>query len=244
MSQSDDKWDYSYNQDEAIVWEYFYKCIVDSFLRINFILSGKCILDAGCGDGELLKRLFNELREKNNLPDKCCGIDNSADAIKSAKNKLDAHFSITFDLRLGDIIKSFPWPDETFDLILSNVVFHNFEKKELALKEIIRVLKPNGTFIVWDVLKISDEDIADIKDRERGRRRFRLSGTERQINKFLDMIPDTNDKRTIGYAFEKEYVIGLDAFKKILNDNGMCIKNCVFDASPFVHMISAQKESF
>ncbi len=47
-----------------------------------------------------------------------------------------------------------PFPDNTFDVILSNLVLHNIhgkEKRREALHEIVRVLKPGGRIAILDL---------------------------------------------------------------------------------------------
>jgi ubiquinone/menaquinone biosynthesis C-methylase UbiE len=45
--------------------------------------------------------------------------------------------------------------DKSVDLIVSNFVLHEFSDSEIIIKEIIRVLKPNGFLIIVDFLKDS-----------------------------------------------------------------------------------------
>ena len=58
-------------------------------------------------------------------------------------------FGITLDLYEG---ATFPYPDNSFDKVFSSLVFHQLdaETKLYCLKEIYRVLKPNGNLIIGD----------------------------------------------------------------------------------------------
>jgi ubiquinone/menaquinone biosynthesis C-methylase UbiE len=56
-------------------------------------------------------------------------------------------------IQTGDI-RSLPYPDKTFDAIISSLVIHNIpdEKgRERALSEMLRVLKPGGRFALFDI---------------------------------------------------------------------------------------------
>lgn len=88
------------------------------------------ILDAGCGEGFTLNKLF-----QNKIGSKLEGIDFSKDAISLGK-KIHPHLS----LRQGDIYK-LPYKDNSFDLVLSTEVLEHLKEPEKALKEIIRVSK-------------------------------------------------------------------------------------------------------
>jgi len=44
-----------------------------------------------------------------------------------------------------------PFPDRTFDFIFSNGSLHEWEQPEAVFKEIFRVLKPEGVFLVSDL---------------------------------------------------------------------------------------------
>ncbi len=40
-----------------------------------------------------------------------------------------------------------PYDDETFDLVVGHAVLHHIPDVELALREVLRVLKPGGRFV-------------------------------------------------------------------------------------------------
>ena len=89
------------------------------------------ILDIGCGKGFLL---FDFLKI---LPDaEIFGIDISRYAIENSKNE------IRNKLQVGTAT-NLPWPDNTFDLVISINTLHNLHNYELdpALREMVRVGK-------------------------------------------------------------------------------------------------------
>ena len=53
----------------------------------------------------------------------------------------------------GDAVK-LDFPDETFDLVTSNYVYHNImgKDKQALLLETLRVLKKGGTFAIHDLM--------------------------------------------------------------------------------------------
>ena len=101
---------------------------------------GLRVLDVGCGTGTDLK-LYQQAG--------CdvSGVDLSAAMLKAARKSL----GVGADLRPGDAEK-LPFPDETFDLILSTYTLHTIARARRAavLRELARVLKPCGTLLLTD----------------------------------------------------------------------------------------------
>jgi ubiquinone/menaquinone biosynthesis C-methylase UbiE len=101
------------------------------------------ILDLGCGNGRLLE-LFK------GLDIDYVGVDGSEKLIEIAKKKyLQAKFQKANVLNL-------PFKDNYFDKVFCIAVFHHIPSQELRirfLKEIKRVLKPNGVLVlsVWSL---------------------------------------------------------------------------------------------
>ena len=97
-------------------------------------------LDLGCGTGEMLKLIIQKDAHKE-----LCGIDLSEEMLAVAKSKLPEQVK----LLLGDS-ESLPFPDNTFDVVYCNDSFHHYPAPQNVLKEVHRVLKPGGTFLMGD----------------------------------------------------------------------------------------------
>lgn len=100
-------------------------------------LETKSILDIGCGNGYMLKTL----REKCN---DCVltGTDLSS-MIRSSKNK-EKDLSIRF---VPAVCHKLPFEDNSFDVVISSLMFHWVDHLKKICTEIYRVLKPGGNFI-------------------------------------------------------------------------------------------------
>lgn len=62
------------------------------------------------------------------------------------------------EVRDGDA-RDLPFPEATFDLVLSSSVIHNIKDKpgrEKALAEMVRVLKPGGTIYISDIFHLTE----------------------------------------------------------------------------------------
>jgi len=102
------------------------------------------VLDAGCGTGRHLRALAK-------LPDlMIVGIDrNNADlndALTSLKNMPDA-LSGNYLVTRADINK-LPFDSASFDSVICSEVLEHIPQHEEALKELVRVLKPQGSLVI------------------------------------------------------------------------------------------------
>ena len=92
-------------------------------------------LDLGCGTGNYIFEL-----KKRNF--KIVGMDISKEMLKIALKKFPE-----VPLIRADAYK-IPFKSNVFDLVLSITVFEFIKKPEEVLKEIYRILKPGGEFII------------------------------------------------------------------------------------------------
>lgn len=73
------------------------------------------------------------------------GIDLSEKMLHVAKSKLPEQVK----LLLGDS-EALPFSDNTFDVVYCNDSFHHYPAPMNVLREVHRVLKPGGTFLIGD----------------------------------------------------------------------------------------------
>jgi len=112
---------------------------------IDYTRSGDKVLDFGCGNG----RLLGAFGQKN-IKTEYIGLDNSEGLIEEAKKKFpQADFQVSKSPKI-------PFPENNFDRVYSIAVLHHIPSNDLradALREIKRVLKPNGLLIltVWNL---------------------------------------------------------------------------------------------
>jgi rhamnosyltransferase len=93
-------------------------------------------LDLGCGSGETSGHL-----KKIGKFQWVCGVEGSPDAAILARQKLD-------EVLEGDIEKiGYPFPDESFDLILTLDILEHLVDPWSTLQELYRLLKPGGVII-------------------------------------------------------------------------------------------------
>jgi demethylmenaquinone methyltransferase / 2-methoxy-6-polyprenyl-1,4-benzoquinol methylase len=104
----------------------------------------KAILDVATGTGDLAILLSQIDTEK------IVGLDISAGMLEIGKQKIAArNLSGRIEMVLGDGEK-IPFEDNTFDAITVAFGIRNFENLEAGLSEILRVLKPEGQFVILE----------------------------------------------------------------------------------------------
>jgi demethylmenaquinone methyltransferase/2-methoxy-6-polyprenyl-1,4-benzoquinol methylase len=102
------------------------------------------ILDIATGTGDLAL-----LMSETNAT-KIVGLDISAGMLDVGRKKIDQkNLSNKIEMILGDSEKM-PFDDNTFDAITVAFGVRNFETLEKGLLEILRVLKPNGVFVILE----------------------------------------------------------------------------------------------
>lgn len=93
---------------------------------------GERILDVGCGDGQLSKRIAAGGAEVQ-------GVDASAEMVSSACLR-----GVAAEQAIAEAL---PFPDATFDAVFSNAALHWVRGQHAMMREVHRVLKPGGRFV-------------------------------------------------------------------------------------------------
>ncbi len=123
--------------------------LLDQILKSRY-KKGDIILDAGCGRGRNLQWFYNYNFEIH-------GVDNNVDCITEVKNK---YTNLRANLSVSEV-ENLSFNTAYFDHIICNAVLHfaeNTEHFKAMFSELIRVLKPNGTFFIRMTSDIGIED--------------------------------------------------------------------------------------
>lgn len=106
------------------------------------------VLELGCGKG--INTIY--LAEKNNTS-QFYGIDISKEQLRRAKKKGKTHKNIHFDC--GNF-QQIPFEDNMFDVVFGIETLCYSDNLDALLKEVYRVLKKEGKFIVYDGYRVPD----------------------------------------------------------------------------------------
>uniref|UniRef100_A0A0C9S4D3 TSA: Wollemia nobilis Ref_Wollemi_Transcript_25345_1465 transcribed RNA sequence n=1 Tax=Wollemia nobilis TaxID=56998 RepID=A0A0C9S4D3_9CONI len=130
----------------------------------------KTALDVGCGRGILLNAVATQLKKEGSCG-RVVGVDLWLDAQRTMSTTLrtaaieGVQEKVT--CRSGDA-RNLPFSDNYFDVVVSGVFLHTVGKefgfkssaaaaeRNKALQEIVRVLKPGGTAVVWDLVCVPE----------------------------------------------------------------------------------------
>ncbi len=112
--------------------------------------TGETVLDLGCGGGVdaiIASRLVGETGH-------VYGLDMTAAMLALAKENAETAGArnITY---LEGLIEDIPLPDASVDVVLSNCVINFSDDREAVLREALRVLRPQGRFVVSDIVEFA-----------------------------------------------------------------------------------------
>jgi SAM-dependent methyltransferase len=117
----------AYGQNGAFVHE-----LAGGVLELLAAQPGEKILDLGCGDGQLTKRIA--------AAGACVlGVDASPQMVAAARA-----LGITVDEASAELL---PHADGSFDAVFSNAALHWVRDQDAMMAEVHRVLKPGGRFV-------------------------------------------------------------------------------------------------
>lgn len=103
------------------------------------------VLDIACGTGELERLLLED-----NPAQHITGVDISEQMLIQAQQKLKSYLHVSFKRAAASAL---PFPDKSFDVVVSANAFHYFSDPTTALAEMRRVLKSDGKVIILDWCK-------------------------------------------------------------------------------------------
>ncbi|MBP1727217.1 MAG: Methyltransferase type 11 [Deltaproteobacteria bacterium] len=127
---------------EAAVASY---CGVGNPFTLGEIHAGETVLDIGCGGGvDTFVAAFLV-----GLTGQAVGIDATPEMLERARrNHLEVPLArVAF---LPASAEDLPFRDQRFHVVISNGVFNLIPDKARALTEVLRVLKPEGRFMIAD----------------------------------------------------------------------------------------------
>jgi ubiquinone/menaquinone biosynthesis C-methylase UbiE len=121
-------------------WSFYVDATTRATMARVDLSAADAVLDVGCGTGELLVRLSAKYPTA-----RLTGLDPVPEMLAVARSKL----SDKVDLRTG-WANQLPWPEGTFDVVVSCNMFHYITHPVAAVREMERVLRPGGRIVITD----------------------------------------------------------------------------------------------
>lgn len=163
------------------------------------------ILDAGCGPG-----FFSVLLSK--AGHEVTGIDGSEGMLEHARANAKA-YGATPKLLQGDF-GALPFPDATFDLVVSRNVTHIIREHLKVYAEWLRVLKPGGVLLIFDAnwhLPYQPGPVREeaIRREREGLEKYGRGYTHDGSYEYIDSELNPENYRVFGNAQRPDYDIGV-----------------------------------
>lgn len=147
-------------------------------LSFSPTLDAARVLDIGCGGGETLARM-SKLVQHGHL----VGVDYSQTSVGMSTRKNAA------DIKAGKMeilcasVERLPLPDDSFDFIITVESFYFWPSPVKNLREVLRVLKPGGTFLL--VADIYNNGKLGIREFENIKKYKLTNPTEKEFSDIL-----------------------------------------------------------
>lgn len=120
-----------------------YRRVVADLASLGLVAGS--VLDVGTGPGTLVRELARRLPELQ-----IYGIDLSEDMIGLARaHARREHLEERVQFTSGDVAR-LPYPDQSFDVVVSTISMHHWAELEQPLRELYRVLRPGGRVWIYD----------------------------------------------------------------------------------------------
>ena len=126
-------------------------CGVGNPFLLQVIPHGSAVLDVGCGAGFDMYVAGQLVGDQGRV----CGIDLTDEMASLARKNLAKAGISNVEIKKVDM-EHIPYPDHSFDVVISNGVINLSPSKQTMFNEIYRVLKPDGTLQFADVVLEQD----------------------------------------------------------------------------------------
>lgn len=148
-----DNWADRYDRAVAVDSQLYarYEEVLDMIVEIANISPGKRVLDIGTGTGNLALRCLARGAT-------VVGLDPSKRMLAKAGEKVGDDPGAEF-CQVDEPFLHIPYPDASFDAVVSAYAFHHIPHrlKPDSVREMIRVLKPDGLWVLGDLIFENEE---------------------------------------------------------------------------------------
>ena len=140
---------YPYYRNEGESFHTSQKNLTDYCISRLPSLEGKHVLEVGCGNGLQAIYMMNKYS-----PASITAIDLNASNIAIAKSEVAGSGLKNIEFKVGDAQNLVAIKDHSIDYVINIESAFHYPDKSAFIKEISRVLKPGGYFLIADILTI------------------------------------------------------------------------------------------
>jgi ubiquinone/menaquinone biosynthesis C-methylase UbiE len=112
-------------------------------------IQGQRVLEVSFGSGYLMKKYAKNYE--------VCGIDYNQKMVNKTRKRLRG--IVSSDKIIQGNVENLPYDDNYFDTVINTMAFTGYPDGDKALNEMLRVLKPGGSFLLVDIDYPSDRNI-------------------------------------------------------------------------------------
>lgn len=174
--------------DELPLWSSTFGLLLLKYLDLK---PNQTVLDLGSGTGFPII----ELSERLGTTCKCYGLDIWKNANDRAKKKIKSYGIANVEFIEGSADK-LPFPNESIDLVVSNLGINNFDNPEIVFSECFRILKHHGKIALTTNMNGHWKEFYNIFEET-----FRQLKKNELIAKLTDQQEHRGDKVTISKLF-------------------------------------------
>ena len=187
------------------------------------------ILELGCGTGSMWKGHFNILSTCTEL----ILTDFSEGMLETAKENLGVHPKLSF---AQVDIQEIPYAEESFDIVIANMMLYHVPDLKKGLAEVRRVLKPGGKFYCATygengIIDYIEKALAGFQVTGGVSKEFTLQNGKGTLEEFFgkverldyeDSLAVTNTEDLVDYVYSLSNItnldtVGRDTLKQILD---------------------------
>jgi ubiquinone/menaquinone biosynthesis C-methylase UbiE len=134
----------------TVIFQRHYELVADDILSLR---EEGSLLDIGTGPGWLLLKLHQQAPRM-----RLVGIDSSSAMVTKARENTAGIESVEIKQGNADDI---PFPEQSFDIVVSTVSVHHWKQPTVGLNEAYRVLKAGGYALIYDLVSDTPQSILD-----------------------------------------------------------------------------------
>ncbi len=144
---------YPYHQNEKDTFIEAQTNLTDYCVSHVYSMEDKDVLEIGCGNGVQAKYIRRKFK-----PGHITGIDLNNANIEIANSEKERKGLENIDFKIGDAQKLENIADHSYDIVVNIESAFHYPDKASFIREVYRVLKPGGQFVIADILNRPDYD--------------------------------------------------------------------------------------